>query len=93
LAKEKLTTEEIKNKLLLDKDKDGRAAWHYAAKWRISELLEKLWECAEEDQRREEKRYKLFVGKDRDGRTAWQSAAERGNSEILKNYGSRLKRI
>jgi len=47
-AKEKLTTEEIKNKFLLVTDNDGRPAWHFAAAGENSELLQKLWECAKE---------------------------------------------
>ena len=31
-AKQKLTREEINNKLLIGTYKDGRTAWHYAAK-------------------------------------------------------------
>jgi len=39
-AKEKLTTEEIKNKFLLATDNDGRTAWHFAAAGENSELLQ-----------------------------------------------------
>jgi hypothetical protein len=40
-AKEKLTTEEINNKLLLGTDNEGRTAWHLAAMWGKLEMLEK----------------------------------------------------
>ena len=39
-AKEKLTTEELNNKLILDTDTDGMTAWHLAAERGISEILQ-----------------------------------------------------
>ena len=38
-ANEKLTTEEINNKLLLGTDNEGRTAWQLAPKWGSSEAL------------------------------------------------------
>jgi len=64
-AKEKLTTEEIKNKFLLVTDNDGRTAWHIAAAGENSELLQKLWECAKEKLTTEEIKDKLFLGTDK----------------------------
>jgi ribosomal protein S24E len=47
-AEEKLTTEEINNKLLLGTDKEGMSARHLAAEWGNSETLQQLWEWAKE---------------------------------------------
>jgi len=43
-ATEKLTTEEINNKLLLAVDHNGRTLWHLAGKWCNLEALERLRE-------------------------------------------------
>jgi hypothetical protein len=43
-AKEKLTTEEINNKLLLATDNKGRTIWHIAAKCVNPEILENVWD-------------------------------------------------
>jgi len=59
-AKETLTTEEIKNKLLLGIDNYGRTAWHSAAKWGYLEYLQKLWEWAKENPTPEEIKNKLL---------------------------------
>ena len=45
-AKENVTPEEIKNKLLLMTDEEGKTAWHIAAKRGNSEILQKEWEWA-----------------------------------------------
>jgi len=46
-AEEKLTTEEIKNKLLLHTDNEGRTALHIYAQMGNLEALQKVWEWAE----------------------------------------------
>jgi len=43
-ADEELTTEEIKNKLLLGTDSEGKTAWHLAAEKRNLDTLQKVWE-------------------------------------------------
>ena len=48
LAKKKLTTEEVNNKLLLGTDVEGRTARHRVAQRGNSEILQKLWEWATE---------------------------------------------
>ena len=47
-AKQKLTTEEVNNKLLLGTDVEGRTARHRVAQRGNSEILQKLWEWATE---------------------------------------------
>jgi ankyrin repeat protein len=47
-AEEKLTTEQINNKMLLGTDNGGRTAWHCAAERGNLETLHKLREWAEE---------------------------------------------
>ena len=47
-AKEKLTTEEINNKLLLATDRKGRTVWHTAAFFGIPEIFEEVWDWAKE---------------------------------------------
>jgi len=70
--------------LLLGTDKEGRTAWHYAAKFGNSNILQKVWEWAKESLTKEEINDKLLLGTDKDGRTTWHYAATRGNSEILQ---------
>jgi hypothetical protein len=43
LAKEKLTTEEIKIEMLLRTDDDGRTAWHFAAYRGKLDIMQKIW--------------------------------------------------
>jgi len=53
-AKEKLTSDELKNNLLLGKDYEKRTAWQRAARMgKIKELL-KLWEWAKQELTTEE---------------------------------------
>jgi len=47
-AKNKLTTEEIKNKLLLGTDNKGKTAWYWAAQKYNLEILHKILEWAKE---------------------------------------------
>jgi ankyrin repeat protein len=44
LAKEKLTTEEIRNEMLLRTDNEGRTAWHLAAYWGEEDTMQKIWD-------------------------------------------------
>lgn len=48
-AKEKLTTDELNNKLLLDKDDREYTAWHVAAMIFNRGSLEKTWKWAEKN--------------------------------------------
>jgi hypothetical protein len=45
-ANENLTTEEMKNKLLLATDFDGNTAWHMADCWGKLDVLQKIWDLA-----------------------------------------------
>jgi len=83
-AEEKLTTEEIKNKLLLGTDKEGRTGLHIAAQESKFEILQKVWEWAEEKLTTEEIKNKFLLGTDDEGRTALHMAAEWGNLEALQ---------
>jgi len=46
-AQEKLTTENINNKLLFVTDNDGMTAWHWAAHEGSLDMLVQVWEWAE----------------------------------------------
>ena len=48
-AKENLTTEEIKSKLLLAPDISGNTAWHLSVYSREPGVLQKIWEWAKEN--------------------------------------------
>jgi len=54
LAKEKLTTEEINNKLLLATNSWGSTVWHMAATCGIPEIFENVWDWAKEQLMTEE---------------------------------------
>jgi len=45
-AKKILTTEEIRNELLLRTDNKGRNAWHLAANGGKLDVMQKIWEWA-----------------------------------------------
>ena len=90
-AKEKLTTEEINNKLLLGTEKDGKTAWQRVAKWRNSDILQKVWEWAKENLTKEEINEKLILGTDKAGKSVWHYAATRDNSEIIQKVWERAK--
>ena len=57
---EKVTTEEINNKLLLATDNEGMTAWHWAAREGNLDILQKLWNWAEEKITKEEKIINYF---------------------------------
>jgi ankyrin repeat protein len=46
MAKEKLTTQEIRNEMLLRTDNDGRTVWHFAALFGQQDILKKIWNWA-----------------------------------------------
>jgi hypothetical protein len=45
-GKDKLTTDEINNNLLLATDEKGRTVWHVAEEEGFLEALGKVWDCA-----------------------------------------------
>ena len=58
LAKERLTTEEIKNEIILRTECEGRNAWHIAAYWGNVDAIREIWELAEERLTTEDKKIK-----------------------------------
>ena len=80
--KEKLTSEEIKNKLLATEN-EGRTAWHLTAQKGKLEILQKVWEWAEEKLTTAENNNKLLAAEN-EGRTAWHLVAQKGNLETLQ---------
>ena len=74
-AEENLTTQEIKNELLLVRSSEGETVWHFAA---VRSKLD-FWEWAKENLTREEIKNNLLLDTDREGRTAWDRATERGH--------------
>jgi hypothetical protein len=50
------------NELLLEEDEVGLTAWHIAVLVNNSQVLERLWECAEKKQTSEELKKKLLLG-------------------------------
>ena len=77
-AEEKLTTEEINNKLLFGTDKSGMTAWHWAAYNGNLDVLMKVWEWAEEKLTKEEINNKLLLATDNEGWVpgTWQHIKE-----------------
>jgi len=71
-----LNPDELKNKLLLAKNKDGRTAWHRAAHKGSVAALEILWSWAKEGKLDPYKlKNKLLLAQDKHGEIAWQVAA------------------
>ncbi|MFT8259208.1 MAG: ankyrin repeat domain-containing protein, partial (plasmid) [Candidatus Symbiodolus clandestinus] len=81
----------LKDDLLLAKDKDGRTAWHWAAEDGTPETLEKLWEFSKEAKLN--LKDDLLLTKDKDGRTAWHWAAESGIPETLEKLWEFSKEV
>ena len=80
MAEEKLTTEEINNKLLLATHNMGRIVWHVAAELGTLEILQKIWEWAKAKLTTEEINNKLLLATDGQGSSVWHLAAKRGKS-------------
>ena len=71
--------------MYLLKDKDGRTAWHVAAKWGKVELFEILWDWAKELQLNpEEIKNDVYLLKDKNETTAWHVAAKWGIVELFE---------
>ena len=83
-SKEELTTEEVKNEVLLAKDYRKQTIWHMAAKNDKPVLLEKLWDWAKEKLTPEELNNKLLLAKDDVAQTAFHVAAEGGIIQVLQ---------
>jgi hypothetical protein len=48
MAGENVTTEEIKNEILLRTDKEGRTAWHLAECGGQADVMQEIWEMDKE---------------------------------------------
>jgi hypothetical protein len=74
------------NKLLLQKDKFVKSAWHEAANFNQVKTLDALWGWG----RKVKVNFKdeLLLAKVRFGLTAWDIAAEHSNKEILEKLWS-----
>jgi len=70
--------------MLLVKDDKEKTAWIMATERGNIELLEKLWECANEKLTTEEINKKLLLATDVDRRTVFHMATDRGRVEILQ---------
>jgi len=75
LAKERLTTEDIKNEMLLRTYRTGWNAWHNAVFWVKLDVMQKIWEWAKERLTTEETRNDLLLCRDGQGRNVWHIAA------------------
>ena len=73
------------NELLLARDDYGRTAWHLAAEWGNTELLETIWKLAKQKLKTEEIRNKfLLEGIIKGNKNAWQTAVKRGKIQVLE---------
>ena len=80
IEQKNLTTQEIKNELLLVRDSDGETVWHFAVG--CSKL--DFWEWAKENLTKEEIKNNLLLDTDRKGRTAWDRATEWSALDLLQ---------
>jgi len=69
-VKDNLTTEEIKNIVLLATDRDGDTAWHLVAEGSNKDLLQKIWDFAQDILTAEEIKYMFFLATDSNGNIA-----------------------
>ena len=70
--------------MLLSTDNNGRSAWHCAALQGNLDVLQKVWECANENLTRGEINNIMLLSTDYEGMTAWHCAARRGNLDVLQ---------
>ena len=82
-AKEELSPEELKHKLLLVADKSNSTPWHVAIEYGNPESSEKLWEWAKEKLTPEELKNRLLLAKTCEGKTAFHIVAGWGKTEAL----------
>jgi len=76
-----LNSNELKKKLLLDKEKNGNNVWHHAAYFGKLEALETLWILAKEVELNPDE---LLLAETEEGKTALHMAAQENYKEILK---------
>jgi hypothetical protein len=82
--KEKLTTGEIKNEMLLRTDNDEQTAWHLAAYRGEQNVMQKIWEWAKEKLTTEEIKNEMLLRTEKHGRTAWYLAAYWGKQDVMQ---------
>ena len=61
MAKERLTTEEIKNEMLLRTDREGWNAWHIASFRGVVDVMQRLWALAKKRLTTEEIKNEMFL--------------------------------
>jgi ankyrin repeat protein len=71
------------NKLLLEKDEEGRTAWHRAVFSHNIQVSEKLRECAKRNPRAHNFRKNLLFAKDNSEMNAWHLAVKERKIEVL----------
>jgi len=67
LSKERLTTEEIKNEILLTTDREGWNAWDIASFRGDVDVMREIWVLANEGLTTEEIKNELLLRSDREG--------------------------
>jgi aminoglycoside N3'-acetyltransferase len=82
-AKEKLTTERIRNKLLLATDHKGRTVFHLAEEGNALQILQEIMKWTKEKLTTEEIN-KLLLATDHKGRTVFHLAEETYKLQILQ---------
>ena len=70
--------------MLLSTDNEGKTAWHWAAGKGNLDVLQKVWEWANENLTREEINNKFLLSTGNEGKIAWHWAAGKGNLDVLK---------
>ena len=70
--------------MLLCKDDGETTAWHFAAHWGELDLMQKIWELAEEKLTTEEIKNEILLRTDHEGTTAWHRAAYGGELEVMQ---------
>ena len=84
MAKVRLTTEEIKNEMILCTDGEGRNAWHIAAFSDEVDEMQRLWELAKKRLKTEDIRNEMLLGTDGWRRNFWQIAAYSGKLDVMQ---------
>jgi len=83
-AKElQLKPDELRNEVLLSKDKYGQMAWHMAEAGGHVEVLEKTWDWVEELKLAPNELKKMFLSVDKDGNNTANLATSTGSKELL----------
>ena len=87
-----LNPREIRNKLLLVQEKDGRNAWFLAAKSGNVKVLEERWVLAKEKGNQEEMNSRLLLAQNEYGQTALHVTAE-GSVAVLEKVWAWTKKV